>query len=250
MIVLGRFDQLTSVWRRDGTQFEFTWLRSEDIAEDPNVNEEDAPQVEEPPSPAEIYESALTALARAPFELRILASGEIAAVRGLSAAMRAIELSGEIQPTALGMLRPDLFSDALQPAWDLCGLAERRERLDGGEPLSWSQTRRVALGPAGSIEIETAWAVAPADPELGPAQEARGRLNARVVAPSEPSPSQPSVEVGNAGGEATLPWTMEVDGPLRLQEWKESLTLVSRWRLGDLETAISQRARRGLRRLD
>lgn len=236
LIIEGRFDRLTTFWRRGDTQYEFTWTRPDADADAAPAAEPDNDK-EEADTPASLFAAAHDALVKSPFELRVSSAGEILGVRGL-AALGVVRM-GKGDPAMLGMLRPRLFAEALGPIWDAAGAGAISKVGD-----TWKTERRVDLAPAGAILLLTRWS---ADSAGDGVLAASGIPEARVEAPDHPSPSQPTMEIVRSGGSAGLEWSL-TDG--RLISWDESLDLGVRWTIGDLKIGLSQRSKRSLRRLD
>jgi len=225
LLVRGRFDQLTSVWRRDGTQLEFSWSRQDDADPTPS---------EEPTTPAEAFEVIFAGLAARPFEARVSPSGVVVSLSGVMADAVAAK-TGLLDVNAVGMFRPARLAAMLGPIFDAASLPMHR-------PQPWTSKRREALGRAGAVEIVTAWV-----PHVGDdsAVSAQGSITVRALEPTEASAGQPAVEIIRAQGNGELEWSPTTG----LGLWSETLTLGTRWTIGDLTVGLSQRSERTVRRL-
>ena len=260
IVVQGRFDRLTAVWRRGETQYEFTYVRPKDENKadgaadhpvEPNqgarngafANVDIVPPAEnkepEKPTDADVFKSAFRVLVSRPFELVVSSEGEITDVVGLGESLRVLATAEGLDSSAFGMFLPPKFAEALEPLWSASGAGAVHQLGD-----SWEQSRAVDLGPAGAIELTTTWA---ADKLKRQTLNCSGALSITTTKPERVSASQPSVDIAQASGTSSLTWSL---ADQRLMEWKEDLTLSTRWRLGDIEIKLTQLSKRRLHRLD
>jgi len=232
LIVRGRFDRLTAVWRRGDEQLEFIWPRDDAPALGAAP---EAPIVDEALSPSEAFAAVFEATAAQPFELIVSADGQVVSVRGLTAEARA-QASGMVDPAAVGMLRPARFAAIVQPIFDAGGLPM-------GRLAPWTRTRVEPMGAAGAVTIVTAWR---------PVEGEEGRVEAEAsatitVAPRDPaSDGQPVFELTRAEGEGALVWSAQAG----LQAWSETLVIGGRWSVGDIQARLSVRSERAVRRIE
>ncbi len=233
LVVLARLDRLTTVYSRRGQQFEFTWNRAEDAA--PGALEIIDAEPGAAPQPRDVFLAAQRALVATPFELRVDDAGAVTSVTGLTADQ--IVLAGDADPSMLGMFRPRLLAETLEPIWSAAGAGG-----DAGD--GWSAERRVSLGPAGAIVLTTAWNPGAVGEN---ALTSEGTISARIIAPATPSPTLPGVRILNADGRAELAWLFD---EAVLRTWTETFNLGTRWTLGDLEITLNQRSQRSIRLLD
>ncbi len=233
LVVLARLDRLTTVYSRRGEQFEFTWNRAEDAA--PGGLEIIDAEPGAAPEPRDVFLAAQRALVATPFELRVDDAGAVTSVTGLTAEQ--IVLAGDADASMLGMFRPRLLAETLEPIWSAAGAGG-----DAGD--GWSSERRVSLGPAGAIVLTTAWNPGAVGED---ALTSQGVISASVVAPETTSPTQPRVRILNADGGAELAWLFD---EAVLQTWTETFNLGTRWTLGDLEITLNQRSKRSVRLLE
>lgn len=238
LVVRGSFDRVTSVWRRGDTQYEFSWTRPEgDVVAPPD--ELTAEQLETMDD-GDVFRAVYEALATRPFEVRVSDTGVIESLTGFSTAIRLIALAEGLDNGALGMFLPPRLAESIAPIWTADGARDMDEIGD-----TWTESRGVGLGAAGSLDFTTAWTAdrLRKDQRL----ECSGTVGAEVTTPERPSETQPTVEVLRGVGEASLTWSL-ADGWLLQRE--ESLDLVTRWTLADIELAITQVSKRQLNRLD
>lgn len=238
MVVRGSFERVTSVWRRGETQFEFSWTRPQGEAPTP-PEDLTGEQVEEM-TDAQLFRAMYESLATRPFEIRVSEDGIIESLTGFTSAVRLVALAEGLNDAALGMFLPPRFAEALAPLWSADGARGIDEIGD-----EWTESRGVGLGAAGSLELTTTWT---AD-RLRQSRnlECSGVVAAAVIEPERRSETQPQVEALRGEGESSLVWSL-ADG--RLIEREETLDLVTRWTLADIEISIAQISTRRLARLE
>ncbi len=249
-IIKGKFDRLTSVWRRGDTQHEFSWVRNdekeaeaEQVKPEPPVGlpeaalkllQGEAPKVDD----GAIFQSVIGALARSEFAVVVAADGRVVRVRGLGAVAELLSTAEDFDETALGMFLPPRFAEAIETIWRAVGDEHIKKIGD-----TWSKTRPVRFGRAGGLDITTAWRVASLDDDL---MSGQGEITATAVAPDSPSLTQPVLEVVRGQGQASFKWSLS---GRELIEREDRLDLALRWTLADLKSELHQLSTRRLRRL-
>lgn len=243
-VIEGRFDRLTSVWRRGDVQYEFSWVRPEK----PEKEEAPAPLpavqklgpvVKQPaPDDGAIFEAAFTALVKRPFQIILSPDGRVASVQGFGVALKLLAKAAALDPSVMGMFFPTRFGEALEPIWRADGAGAVRKVGD-----TWTQRRSVEFGQAGRFEFTTDWTAKNIKRDV---LDCAGVTVVKAIKPDHMSPAQPSVEIVHSDGGATFSWSLSDQ---TLIEREQRLSLGVRWKLGDLETALNQLSTSRLRRL-
>lgn len=174
------------------------------------------------------------ALAEAEITFAIAADGRVSDIRGLEP-VRSAAADLEDTPMALwSMLEPDKLAEVLQTMfWAQGGLGERSRQDE------WTTSRRVGLGPAGALDVETTSVLGLI---IGGQAMIGSQTEVELMVPNNPTDATPRVTVGETSGNILTRWDTGRGG---LKSHQAVTTLDTEWVLGDI--TINQEQRSNLR---
>lgn len=176
------------------------------------------------------------AILEAPIRL-IVRDGDVVSVEGMQGVMQALSEQEVWDESVLGVFHPRQFGRSVAPIFgsDFAGVFDRPE---GG---GWQTEERIALGPAGAIEILTDWSLTRVE---NGAAIAMGKGSMSVLRPEDAEPTTPRVAIGDQTLETSLRWDVE-SGRLAARSARQRI--ITSWSIGDVTAAQTQEAESTLR---
>lgn len=151
-------------------------------------------------------------------------------VSGFGDVAKALEKQDVFDVTTLGLLADEQMADALAGAFLVEGASGKSIKVGAG----WQTEDRVTLGPAGALEITTAWVLSSFE---GGVARVQGTPRAAVARPASADPASPSVSLEKQESSIAVRWNAAL-GRADSRESTQAMTTV--WTLGPLTLTQAQ----------
>ena len=141
------------------------------------------------------------AMIDATISFTVSAKGAVSDITGLDAVGAVIHETPEATVQLFGFFRTELLSELFSKVFGAEGGVGERSVGD-----SWNDSRRVALGSGGALEITTKSTLASAE---GAVATISGETTFELYVPREPGQDVPAIALSSANGEATTQWDLK-----------------------------------------
>lgn len=178
-----------------------------------------------------------SAIANATISFEADAAGEVLVVRGLDAVQEAMAGAGPVPQTLRTFFDPAAMTQTLSVLFNAQGGIGDREI---GE--NWTTSRRVAFGPAGALELNTANSLQIADVSMC---AIAGATTIDLFVPREPAEGTPRVELGAADAQALTQWDTTRGG---LISHVNTQNIATTWTLADRKIGQTQKSKTEMKR--